>query len=141
MGAFGMDYYWAQVNTDIRPLRYSDFNIGETIRHDEPAELFRNDVIGTAKETLCKYVAKDCDAIVAGLYEYWATYNAVPELKDKMTFIPFPIKPKEKKTDEAFKIPSKVSLFILNSLIILACRICSFISRIFCIITIFKFCL
>ena len=112
MGAFGMDYYWAQVNTDIRPLRYSDFNIGETIRHDEPAELFRNDVIGTAKETLCKYVAKDCDAIVAGLYEYWATYNAVPELKDKMTFIPFPIKPKEKKTDEAFKIPSKVSLFI-----------------------------
>lgn len=52
LGAFGMDYYWAQVNTYIRPLRYSDFNIGETIRYDEPAELFRNDVIGTAKETL-----------------------------------------------------------------------------------------
>ena len=95
LGAFGMDYYWAQVNTDIRPLRYSDFNIGDKIRYDEPAELFRNDVVGTAKETICKYIAKDCDAIVAGLYEYWATYNAVETLKDKTTFIPFPIKPQE----------------------------------------------
>ena len=31
LGAFGMDYYWAQVNTDVRPLRYSDFNIGDTV--------------------------------------------------------------------------------------------------------------
>ncbi len=112
LGAFGMDYYWAKVNTDIRPLRYSDFNIGNRIRHDEPAELFRADVIGTAKETLCKYIANDCDAIVAGLYEYWATYNTVPELKDKVRFIPFPIKPKKGKEKKAFKIPSAVSLFI-----------------------------
>jgi len=92
MGAYGMDYYWAQVNTDIRPLRYSDFNIGDTIRHDPPAELFRGEVIGTAKERICKSIAADCDAIVAGLYEYWATYNAVPGLREKLTFIPFPIR-------------------------------------------------
>ena len=91
MGAFGMDYYWAKVNTDIRPLRYSDFNIGDQIRHDEAAEVFRRDMIGTPKETLCKLVAEDCDGIVAGLYEYWATYNAVSELRDKTVFIPFPI--------------------------------------------------
>ena len=28
MGAFGMDYYWAHVNSTTMPLRYSDFNIG-----------------------------------------------------------------------------------------------------------------
>jgi len=92
MGAFGMDYYWAKVNTDTRPLRYSDFNIGDQVRHDEAAEVFRRDMIGTAKEPLCRLVAEDCDAIVAGLYEYWATYNVVPSLKGKTTFIPFPIK-------------------------------------------------
>ena len=34
LGAFGIDYYWVKVNTDIRPLRYSDFNIGDSIRTD-----------------------------------------------------------------------------------------------------------
>lgn len=92
MGAFGMDYYWAYINTHVRPLRYSDFNFGDTIRTDYEAERFRNDWVGTPKETLNKLIAKDCDGIVTGLYEYWATYHEVQELKDKMTFIPFPIK-------------------------------------------------
>ena len=91
MGAFGMDYYWASVNTDIRPLRYSDFNFGDQPRTDIEAQRFRNEWIGTPKETLCRQIAKDCDAIPAGLYEYWATYNEVPELRDKMRFIPYPI--------------------------------------------------
>ena len=92
LGAYGMDYYWAQVNTEIRPLRYSDFNMGDTIRMDAPAVEFRNEWVGTEKEKICKTVAEDCDWIVAGLQEYWATYNAVEGLRDKMSFIPFPIK-------------------------------------------------
>lgn len=92
LGAFGMDYYWAQVNTEIRPLRYSDFNIGDTIRMDAPAVEFRNEWIGTPKEALNKYIAEDCDWIVSGLQEYWATYNEVPGLREKMSYIPFPIK-------------------------------------------------
>lgn len=96
MGAFGMDYYWAQVNTEIRPLRYSDFNLGDQIRYDEAATIFRDDMVGTPKENLCRMVAEDCDAIVSGLYEYWATYDAVPSLRNKQTFIPFPIRLKEK---------------------------------------------
>lgn len=91
LGAYGMDYYWAEVNTNIRPLRYSDFNIGDVIRKDEPAIYNYNDWVGTAKEQLCRMIAKDCDWIVSGLYEYWATYDAVPELRHKHTFIPFPI--------------------------------------------------
>lgn len=113
MGAFGMDYYWAQVNTEIRPLRYSDFNIGNTIRYDNAAEIFRKDMIGTEKEKLCKYIANDCDAIVAGLYEYWATYDVVPELREKLTFIPFPIKSDTRIDYNAIdKKPTTVSLFI-----------------------------
>lgn len=91
LGAFGMDYYWASINTDIRPLRYSDFNFGNTPRTDIEAQRFRNEWIGTAKEKLCKDIAKDSNGIVAGLYEYWATYNEVSDLRGKMQFIPFPI--------------------------------------------------
>ena len=98
MGSFGMDYYWASVNTDIRPLRYSDFNIGNEPRTDREAVLYRNEWTGTPKEKLNREIAFDCDGIVAGLYEYWATYNEVVKpgrdgrpIRDKMQFIPMPI--------------------------------------------------
>lgn len=98
LGSFGIDYYWVSVNTDIRPLRYGDFNFGETLRTDPEAQIYRDEWIGTAKERLNREIALDCDGIVAGLYEYWATYNEVHtvcpdgrEIRDKMRFIPFPI--------------------------------------------------
>ena len=93
MGAFGMDYYWMHVNDTLRPLRYSDSNIGDTLRHDDMTEALRRDVIGTAKQRLNEHIARDCDAIVAGLYEYWATYREADngQLGEKLTFIPFPV--------------------------------------------------
>lgn len=91
LGAYGMDYYWVKVNSDVRPLRYSDFNIGDNIRTDNEAEIYRKEFVGTEKERLCKYIAADCDGIVSGLYEYWVTYNAVADLCNKQVFIPFPI--------------------------------------------------
>ena len=91
MGAFGMDHYWVTVNTLNRPLRYSDFNIGDRIRTDEQANLYRDEWILTAKNDLSTYIAEDCDGIPACLYEYWATYNAVSKLRNKMRFIPLPI--------------------------------------------------
>ena len=112
LGAFGMDYYWAQVNTDVRPLRYSDFNIGDTVRMDEPAVFYRDEWIGTPKGELTKYVARDVDWIVAGLQEYWATYNEVPELRDKMSFIPFPIKMPPAPAVESREEGAPVRLFI-----------------------------
>ena len=39
MGSFGMDYYWVSVNSQIRPLRYSDFNFGDKPRTDEQAQI------------------------------------------------------------------------------------------------------
>lgn len=93
MGAFGMDYYWAQVNRDLRPMRYSDFNIGNEARTDAVAQTDADIWIGTSAERLCRHVAHHADAIVAGLYEYWITYQLAEDgqLKDKTSFIPFPV--------------------------------------------------
>lgn len=97
LGAFGMDYYWAQVNRDIRPMRYSDFNIGSEIRTDAVAQTDLDIWIGTSAERLCRHVAEQADAIVAGLYEYWVTYRLAEAgtLSKKTTFIPFPIPEQE----------------------------------------------
>lgn len=102
LGAFGMDYYWVKVNSDEKPLRYSDFNMYEAQRHDEAAERERRDWIGTAKQSLNEYIAHDCDFIVSGLYEYWATYQ---EFKEKMMFIPYPINCTDTKTNATFQPP------------------------------------
>lgn len=116
MGAFGIDYYWVKVNRDVRPLRYSDFNIGDTVRTDAAAQLHVDTWLGTPKQRLCETIAKDCDWIVSILYEYWATYQEVPEVKDKVSFIPEPIKLPESSdievgyADDANK-KGKVTLF------------------------------
>ena len=89
MGAFGMDYYWVNECVEHKPLRYSDFNIGEELRTDSDAMKERSDWIGTDKEHLNRYIAEDCDGIVAGLYEYWVCYQ--PYFPEKTVYIPYPI--------------------------------------------------
>ena len=109
LGAFGMDYYWVHTCTQDKPLRYSDFTIGDEVRTDAEAVYYQRDWLGTTKEQLNKYIAQDCDGIIAGLYEYWACYH--PVFPDKTTFIPFPIKiPENANTERAQK--SKVVIFI-----------------------------
>ena len=109
LGAFGMDYYWVHACTYEKPLRYSDFNIGNHVRTDTEAVKYQRDWLGTTKEQLNKLIAQDCDGIIAGLYEYWACYS--PVYADKTCFIPFPIKmPESYNTERAQK--SKVVIFI-----------------------------
>lgn len=98
MAAYGMDYYWASINTAVRPLRYSDFNFGDKIRQDPEAQLYRDEWTGTPKQKLNETIALDCDGIPADLYEYWATYKEVKQtgrngiaVCDKVRFIPLPI--------------------------------------------------
>jgi glycosyltransferase involved in cell wall biosynthesis len=88
--AMGMDYYWVSECINNKPLRYSDFNIGQELRTDETAIREQRDWLGTEKERLNKYIAADCDAIVSGLYEYDVCYR--PHYKKKTHFIPFPIR-------------------------------------------------
>ena len=109
LGAFGMDYYWVHECTYTKPLRYSDFNFGNEIRNDQEAIRYQQDWLGTTKEQLNKYIAKDCDGIITGLYEYWACYH--PVFSDKTTYIPFPIQmPSSYSTERASR--SKVVIFI-----------------------------
>ena len=87
----GMDYYWVSECTYRKPLRYSDFNIGDRVRTDEPAVREQRDWIGTPKERLNKLIAHDCDGIVAGLYDDYVCYEPYFPPK-KLRFIPLPIK-------------------------------------------------
>lgn len=109
LGAFGMDYYWAMVNSTVKPLRYSDFNIGDHVRTNEDAIRDRNDWIGTSKETLNKMIAEDCDGIIAGLYEYYATYK--PYFPNKTVFIPLPVKLDEGLSN-TFDVSDPIRVFI-----------------------------
>ena len=87
--AMGMDYYWVHENITRKPLRYSDFNIGEQLRTGPVALRDRDDWLDTPKGRLNQLIAHDCDAIVATPYEYYACYQ--PLFPEKTTFIPFPI--------------------------------------------------
>ena len=70
-----MDYYWVSECINNKPLRYSDFNIGNQLRKTAEALKEENDWMGTDKEKLNKYIADDCDGIITGLYEYWVCYH------------------------------------------------------------------
>lgn len=90
LGAFGMDHYWVETCLDGKAFRYSDFNIGSRLRTDEPInQPFIRDWLHGEKAPLNIHVAKDCDCIVSGLYEYDRCYRA--HFPEKTTFIPFPI--------------------------------------------------
>ena len=108
LGGFGMDWYWVHTCVTRKPLRYSDFNIGETLRTNPDALRERHDWLGTAKGRLNQLIANDCDGIITGLYEYWACYH--PVFPQKTTFIPFPIRLPE--TPMPVTPSSKVVIFI-----------------------------
>ena len=123
LGGFGMDYYWVSVCCKDKPLRYSDFNMGDQLRTNTDALKERKDWLGTEKGRLNQMIAEDCDGIITGLYEYWACYQ--PSFPQKTTFIPFPIKPQlitpgnsnshtyvENHQVIPLDIPKKVKLFI-----------------------------
>lgn len=110
LGAFGMDYYWVHENITRKPLRYSDFNLGDQLRTDADAKKEIADWLDTTKGQLNQYIAHNCDAIVAGLYEYWACYH--PLFPKKTFFIPFPIKPKMTIDDIEESVHLPIKMFI-----------------------------
>jgi len=115
LGAFGMDYYWVSTCINEKPLKYSDFNIGNELRTDKNALTERADWLGTAKERLNRFIADDCDGIVTGLYEYDVCYR--PHFPAKTEFIPYPIelmgsKRERKRSERDGKGSRKLRLFI-----------------------------
>lgn len=110
LGGFGMDWYWMNTCVNDKPLKYSDFNIGDTLRTGRDAMKERHDWTGTAKERLNRYIAEDCDGIITGLYEYWVCYH--PAFPDKTTYIPFPIRMPEPEPEPSFSSPLKLFIGI-----------------------------
>lgn len=110
MGAFGMDHYWVRAGLDTRTFRYSDFNIGSTIRKNPDNEKFIAEWIKGENGQLNRFVAEDCDGIITGLYEYDASYR--PYFPDKTQFIPFPINTDEIKVTAPPYDGGKIRFFI-----------------------------
>lgn len=97
MCAMGDDYYYCHTNRIRKPMRYSDYNIGKEEHMTSFARWTYDDRVGTVKERLCRYIASDCDAIIAGAYEYWLPYHLTDDrsidgrpLREKLCYIPFP---------------------------------------------------
>ena len=106
MGAFGMDHYYVKTCLDCSTFRYSDFNFGSQLRSSHDNDIWIKDWLYGAKGLLNRQIAADCDGIVAGLYEYYASY--CQDFSDKLRFIPFPIR-----VDESLlTIHSPVRFFI-----------------------------
>ena len=91
LGAYGMDWYWVHECITRKPLRYSDFNIGDLLRTDEAAVREQHDWLDTPKGRLNQLIAHEADAIVTGLYEYHVCYE--PHFPHKTHFIPYPVVP------------------------------------------------
>lgn len=89
LGAFGMDHFWVHAGCDCKTFRYSDFNLGDTVRHDGENDIWISEWGTGAKGRLNCRIAENCDGIIAGLYEYYASYQ--PYFSEKLTYIPFPI--------------------------------------------------
>ena len=108
MGAFGMDYYWVKTCMDCKTFRYSDFNIGSHSRADEPQNRpLIDEWLNGGKGRLCQRVAQDCDAIVAGLYEYKAVYDQWFPEKTRFIAAPLQLPPigGEPQTEKADVLP------------------------------------
>ncbi len=116
LGAMGMDYYWVKTCVDEKPLRYSDFNIGNKLRDTEDARKEIQDWCRItdeaipAKGWLNKLIAGQADSIVAGLYEYYVCYNR--HFPEKTSFIPLPIALPEEMPQIAATHTGPVRVFI-----------------------------
>lgn len=110
LGAMGMDWYWVHTCTVDKPLRYSDFNIGDRVRTDDPAVKEQKDWLGTTKERLNKMIAEDCDGIVSVLYEDHICYERY--FPNKTHFIPLPIVPVTPDVSATTQSPIKIFIGI-----------------------------
>lgn len=111
MGAFGMDHYYVKACLDTSTFRYSDFNLGEEIRQSTDNDIWIADWLKGEKGRLNQYVAKDCDGIIAGLYEYYVSY--AKEFSDKLIYVPFPIEcSKEEHNNILHNIDGPIRFFI-----------------------------
>lgn len=105
----GDDYHTLDQILNHDALRYSEQKRDGVIQQGADLELMRREYYAGRYAAFSRYVAKDCEAIIPVLYEYWACYkNVYPE---KLHFIPLPVViPENLPTD--LSVGSKVKLLI-----------------------------
>lgn len=109
MCALGFDYHVVDQIKNHNVLRYSEQRIGNVPTKEPEIVALQKLFMESSYAPYCRYVAKDADAIVACLYEYWACYkNVHPE---KLHYIPMQmVLPEDVPTE--FSVGEKVKLFI-----------------------------
>lgn len=111
MGSFGDDYHFVDQMLHGNVMRYNDQVINGVIRQDAAAREQREEWLHDSRHEvgISKYVAQECDAIVACAYDYWVCYNKV--YPEKLHYVPMPIVMEH---DEATPMPvgKKVKLFV-----------------------------
>jgi glycosyltransferase involved in cell wall biosynthesis len=89
LGAFGYDHYYVYDSVVRRTLRYCDYYTPTREVHHEWNTANEHDWLHTFKKETNIHIAKTCDGIISGLYEYDVAYR--PYFPEKTTFIPLPI--------------------------------------------------
>lgn len=89
LGSFGIDKPWVEEGLKPDTFLYSDFYANGLRRHNLFTEAMEAEWMHGAKGRLFDYIAKDCDGIVAALYENYVCCK--PRYEGKLHFIPFPI--------------------------------------------------
>lgn len=109
MCCVGDDPHTIDQITNKNVLRYSEQRIGDKIIHNEHIDLQRHLYLETSYKPYCEYVARDCDAIPACLYEYLACYEKV--YPEKTRYIPMQMVMPDNVPTE-FTVGEKVRLFL-----------------------------
>ena len=114
--AAGDDYYYPELHTRRKVMRYSDFYIGDEEHCCDFVRTQTREWLYGEKGRLTRYVAKRCDAIVACAYEYWLPYNLSGDtslngerLNRKLYSIPFAYSIPDKPVS---RVAGKVRVFI-----------------------------
>lgn len=114
--AAGDDYYYPELHTRRKVMRYSDFYIGDEEHCCDFVRTQTREWLYGEKGRLTRYVAKRCDAIVACAYEYWLPYNLSEDtspdgerLNKKLYSIPFAYSIPDKPVS---RVAGKVRVFI-----------------------------
>lgn len=89
LGAFGYDHYYVYDSVVRRTLRYCDNYTPTREVHHEWNTANEHDWLHTFKKEANIHIAKTCNGIISGLYEYDVAYR--PYFPEKTTFIPLPI--------------------------------------------------
>ncbi|MBO4985202.1 MAG: glycosyltransferase family 4 protein [Bacteroides sp.] len=109
MGAFGTDYYYTHACMYGNIYRYSDYKIGDHFKETPTNRSQLKDELEGSMARATKVIAKDCDGIIACLWEYYAAYQK--PYPQKIHFIPLPIDLRKIKPCVR-KVPQQVNFFI-----------------------------